>query len=364
MNKYINYNFKILSFFGMVFITSGHCLGGGISLLYDWFPFAGFHVALFVFISGYFFSFNKLGSVKHIIKRIKKLFIPLYLWNLFYGLLIQFLSLKSFTIGGGLTLENLLVKPVLDGHHFVYNMGGWFIPSLFAAELLTFLIYFLLDNFHKKPNELFVFVFYVFLGMLGIVMAQNGINTGYFLPVVRFLYFLPFYSLGILYKKLEKYDIISSFKYFSCVFIIQFLIANTYGSVPVYAPSWCNDFNQHIFTPYVVGFTGIAFWLRLSKLLTPMLSKMKLIMKVANSTYSIMINQFLGFMVLKTIFALLSKYTPLFSDFDMTNYKTNIWYYYLPNGVQGWLIVYLIFGLTIPVLMQDGIKKLRLYIGM
>lgn len=51
----IDYRFKILYAVGILMVLCGHCEGGGISLsLADWFPYAGLHVALFVFCSGYF----------------------------------------------------------------------------------------------------------------------------------------------------------------------------------------------------------------------------------------------------------------------------------------------------------------------
>ena len=34
MGEEINYNFKLLYFFGIFFIVAGHCAGGGISTLY------------------------------------------------------------------------------------------------------------------------------------------------------------------------------------------------------------------------------------------------------------------------------------------------------------------------------------------
>ena len=53
----IDYRFKILYAVGILMVLCGHCEGGGISLsLADWFPYAGLHVALFVFCSGYFYK--------------------------------------------------------------------------------------------------------------------------------------------------------------------------------------------------------------------------------------------------------------------------------------------------------------------
>lgn len=52
----VNLSFKLLSAIGIIIIVSGHCYKGGISLAYDWFPIYSFNLALFVFISGYFYK--------------------------------------------------------------------------------------------------------------------------------------------------------------------------------------------------------------------------------------------------------------------------------------------------------------------
>ena len=54
--KATDYRFKILYCIGMIMIVAGHCDGGGINLLSDWFPYYGFHLGLFLFASGYFYK--------------------------------------------------------------------------------------------------------------------------------------------------------------------------------------------------------------------------------------------------------------------------------------------------------------------
>lgn len=52
----IDYRFKIMYALGMIFIVSGHCGGGGLSLAYEFLAVYGFHLALFMFCSGYFYK--------------------------------------------------------------------------------------------------------------------------------------------------------------------------------------------------------------------------------------------------------------------------------------------------------------------
>ena len=72
----------------------------------------------------------------------------------------------------------------------------------------------------------------------------------------------------------------------------------------------------------------------------------------------------MGFMAVKTVFAIMSIWTRAFEDFDWFRYKTDIWYYYVPKGIAHTMIIYVMAGLIIPILMQKtmDILKERKYI--
>lgn len=270
-----------------------------------------------------------------------------------------------------LTLNSLIIQPLINGHQFLLNMGSWFIIPLFCVHLANILIR---KIFIKcKINEFIYFFICLFLGILGTFFAyysfshpekfqyltiinaapwysKVGFHLGLELFIVRFLYFIPFYSLGILYRKYEKYDRMNSLLYFSIIIVIALLIIYKYNAMPSFTPSLCHDFKPNPILPFFVGFLGIAFWLRIAKILTPVLKDSPVVNSIANSTYSIMINQFLGFMIAKGIFALIHKYTPYCAGFNMHAFKTDIFYYYLPHNLSQMAVIYLAFGLFIPLL--------------
>lgn len=79
--KEIDYRFKFLYVIGIISVVFGHS-GWGISLLYDWFPPYSYHLALFLFCSGYLYKKTSTNNViLYILHKIKTLIIPLYLWN-------------------------------------------------------------------------------------------------------------------------------------------------------------------------------------------------------------------------------------------------------------------------------------------
>ena len=112
-----------------------------------------------------------------------------------------------------------------------------------------------------------------------------------------------------------------------------------------------------MFIPYIIGFLGIAFWLQISSVLTPVIGKNKAINRIADNTYAIMIHQFIGFMFLKGVIALLSKYTLFFQDFDWHAFKSNIWYFYVPFKTNQFLVLYLLAGICIPIIINIIIDR-------
>lgn len=361
MNK-IDYRFKFLYFIGIISIIISHCGQGGIDLLYNWFPFNSFFLALFAFTSGYFFRENQTEhTTKYILYKFKKLIIPLYLYNLFYGLLVLILRPFGFTIGGDFTLYNLFIEPIKTGHQFGYNLPCWFVIPLFMIEVFYIVFYKLLKMLPVKINEYVLFVCELTLGLVGIYIAKCGYYANWGLVLTRFLYFVPFYGLGILYKsKLEEYDRVPNILYFSFIFVIQLLIITIYGQPVSYSIVWCDNFTHNIFMPFIIGVIGIAFWFRVGRILTPALKGSKYLRLITDNSYSIMANQILGFMLVKTVFAILSKYTSLCGNFDMHEYKTNIWYFYLPKGIYQWRILYILSGIIIPIIIQIGINRLKM----
>ena len=362
-NKDIDYRFKILYALGIFMVVSGHVQGmGEISFMDRWFPYGGVHLPLFVFCSGYFYKRQSIEHTgKYVVKKIRKLIIPLYIYTIAYGIIVQITKSRGFTIGGDFTLNNILINPITNGHQFIYNMGGWFVIPLFMVELYNILLRKLVAKLKINASESYFFILSIILGVIGNQLACTNHIQNWWLVLVRMMYFIPFYGLGIFYKNvLEKYERkIPGIWYFAIIFGLKLSIIVIYGKSPAYTPSWCNDFVDGPVMPVIIGYLGIAFWVRISTILEPTFGRNKYINLIADSTYSIMMNQFLGFMIIKTIYAFLNKYFDLFKNFDWTSYKTDIWWYYMPRNVMQTGILYIIAGIVFPICLQEALHFLQ-----
>ena len=68
-------------------------------------------------------------------------------------------------------------------------------------------------------------------------------------------------------------------------------------------------------------------------------------MKISKNTFSIMMHHLAGFFLLNTIFNFINIYIRNLPSFDYVEYINNIWYRYLPRGIENFNLVYGIFGI-------------------
>ena len=349
-----NLQFKLLSAIGIILVVSGHCYHGGISLAYEWFPTYSFQLSLFVFISGYFYKpAYEEKPFRYILKRFKRLVIPAYLWNIVYGLFILLMKNFDYTIGEEVDPYHLFVMPFIDGEAFQYNLGSWFVYPLFLVCVIHVLFRKALKLLHFR-NETVILVLYLLIGMYGIQLSLDGQNEGVMKLLTRTMFFLPSFQLGSVYHRFwEKKDTLNNAAYFSILFFVQLLLL-TFNQDLQYYPSGMTGFQNGVLLPYLTSLTGIAFWLRISRLLTPIICNWRLVRLISDNTYSIMIHHLLGFMCVKWLFYLLNNTTTLFPDFNEQFMRQTIWYYYLPNHREQYGLLYLAAGIFIPI----AIKKL------
>jgi len=356
-----NYQFRILYFVAIIMVVAGHCGMGGFSLFYEWFHPFTFELPLFMFASGYFFTKNQSRRpVDIVISRVKKLMVPLYVWNLFYGILVVFLKhIGVIQYGGSFNFTNLFLSPLYSGHSFLFNLGSWFLVPLFMVQVFSVLF---LPLLKKRKGAYFIFLIYLLLGMFGVYLAIEGYNTKWWLVLTRFLYFLPFFGLGILYKeKLEKKDTIKNIIYFSIIMLLQLGFIYYRGGMPRYTPSWCLGFDN-LFFPFIFGFLGIFFWLRISKILVPSLKSSKIVSLVSKNTFSIMMHHMFGFFILNLGWYFLTQNFSFIKGFDVTKFSSDIWYIYLPSNLVQFRTLYLFFGIVFSLIVSFMLKNIKSYL--
>lgn len=356
----LNEQFLILQSIGIILVVIGH--KGGISLFSDWFPVYSFHMPLFIFISGYFYKKESAFDLKgFLIKKIKNLIVPYFIWNLIYGLIVFILRrMDIINFGGEINLNNLFIEPWKGGHQFSFNLAAWFVLALFIVQVIYILIRIVL-GFMKIKNEYILMILFIIIGCTGVYLANIGYNKNWNLIIVRTMFLIPFYHMGYIYKdKIEKRDCLNSYIYFLLLFAIQFLLIKKY-KVLTFTVVWCNDFNKfNILLPYVTSVTGIMFWLRISRILIPSLKNSKVVRYIGENTWTIMMHHIFIFFLFNLILSYTSSIIGL-SGFDYEKFRRDIYYSYTPN-VNQFKIFYVLLGISIPLLIKYYSNKIIFYL--
>ena len=377
-SKQYNMTFGILSSLAIIMVVAGH-IGYSIMTVGDLFPYYSFHVPLFMFISGYFYrDSEEEHPFLYIKKRVRRLLVPYLIWNLVYGIVAWAMRAAGFSMGDPISFRTLFIAPFLHGYQFIYNYAAWFVPVLFIIEVLNLSARLVLRRIRESISKLIVgqsgskagtdlefltewimLIGSLIVGMTTVWLAIGGHVWGNYKAPGRILFLFPCFQMGqFYYKKLEKHDTLGNLPYFVIVIGIQVLLnVCCYGLA--FSAVWCTGFANGPVIPYVTVVSGIAFWLRIAKVLTPAVGESEVVRYIGRNTYAVMMHHVMVFMLIKAIIAGVASSTGLCADFDFEQFYTNIDYLYLVNGVEQFKMVYLAAGMALPLGLQYVLCRFR-----
>lgn len=375
--KQYNMTFCILSALAIIMVVAGH-VGYNIMTVGDLFPYYSFHIPLFMFISGYFY---KESEEKHpllyIKKKICRLLVPYFIWNLVYGIIAWAMRGFGFSMGEAIGFRTLFIEPFLSGYQFIYNYAAWFVPVLFVVEMMNLAVRLILSWFGNRIAGLsgkrdegregegsrqfavmdwIMLVGSLLVGMAVVWLAIGGHVWGYYKAPGKILFLFPCFQMGRFYRtKLEKHDTLGNLPYFIIVLGAQVLL-NLCCNGLAYSSVWCTGFKNGPVIPYVTAVSGIAFWLRIARLLTPIAQNSRAVRYLGRNTYAVMMHHVIVFMVIKAVIAGIAASAGFCGDFDYTEFYTNIDYYYFVKGAEQFKVVYLALGVAVPLGIQYGLS--------
>lgn len=355
-----NAAFGILSAFAIVMVAAGH-LGYNILTVGDLFPYYSFHVPLFMFISGYFYKEEEQERpVAYIKKKARRLLLPYFIWNLIYGMIAWALrAWGEFTFGEAVSLKSLLLDPFLHGYQYLYNFAAWFVPVLFLIEMMNLFLRIVLQKL-RLHSEWLILAGTLAVGTTVVWLAITGHVWGLYKMPGRILFLFPCFQMGQFYRrKLESHDRLGNLPYFAIVIGIQVLL-NLCCNGLAYSCVWCTAFANGPVIPYVTVVSGIALWLRISKILASVCGPHSAVVYLGRHTYPVMMHHIMVFMLIKMVLAGIAAGTGYLEDFDFARFYTDIDYCYLVKGSEAFKMVYLAAGIVVPLLLQRGLDRLML----
>ena len=282
---------------------------------------------------------------------------PLYLWNVVYGVGAALLRrFGGFELGEPISAYTLLLAPLTDGQHFVWNLGAWFIFPLFFAQVFYAGIRRLSVRWHE--NEVMTFLLCLIPGCAAVQLCFSGRQEALPLFLLRPMILLPGFAGGQLYRRvLEKRDRLPTVPYLLAIVVLRVLLSTRYENL-AYLLSDCSYFVCDAFGVYAGGALAIAFYLRIARLLAPYIGRSRLALTLSRNTFAIMMHHYMGFFALNCVFLALNASGLGAADFSVRSFRTMSNYMYAPGGKTEWDVICLLCGLLLPLGIEWACQKL------
>lgn len=245
-----------------------------------------------------------------------------------------------------LSLFTLILSPILDGQQFAINNAAWFLFPLFAVKL----IYRTVDRIFERirSRELIFLCLSLLMGCFCVNLCRSGKQELLPLVLLRICILLPGYVMGVFYRRrLEKWDIMPTGIYLGIIVFLRLILCTVTENL-AYIVSDCTYFATGGFGVYFGGILAISFYLRIARLLTPLIQKSSALLYLSRNTFSIMMHHKLGFLCLNILFLFLNWMRIGAKDFSLDAFRNVESYVYAPQGKAEWAILYVFVGLMVP----------------
>lgn len=357
-NVKTNKQFMVLSVIGIFIVVACH-LAGEVYRFFKIFPY----IAIFIFVSGYFYNEkNEEKPIHYICYKFKKLIIPFLAINLVYGIIVNILkALGIINFGDRINLFTLFIQPFVNNNQFVFNFPAWFVPTLF----LTYIFYIIIHKIYKKlkiKNEIILFVIFIILQLIAVYYQGLVSKYMYIIILFRVMFFLPFFQFGYIYKqKWQKYDDkIPTIPYLIVLFAINYIAYKKFGDLNYDMHEFSGFKSTILIIPTVTSFIGILFYNRIARVLSKWIGENKLINYISNNTFSIMTHHiFTSFLVGWVLYEINTNIASI-PYFDINRFKAGwVYVYEIPGKEIITQIGYIILGICISLLIHYIYNKIK-----
>lgn len=331
---------NILKGLGIIAVVIGHTSSPLVPFVYM------YHIALFFFISGYFYKdvYSTDPSI-FIAKRIKSLYWPFVKYGLgflvFHNMLLHINVLSSKAEFGIIASRYYNILDMIRVAEYVVTfrdtdlLSGamWFLPALFVSGILFCLIRYISLRFIGKYALVVTGNISLILFGVGIILAQKHIVLPLHADVS--LAAMPIFFAGYLMNsfKVEVYKH-WGIALFSAAFLV--FAANKYGYFEVV--------NQKYVNPWLfimASFAGIYMNMYLGKVIMNISVLGKIIAYIGQCSLTILALHFLAFKIVSALYI-------------ATHNAPHYWLARFPVivGNNGWWIAYTLIGVGLPVILS------------
>ncbi|WP_299159452.1 acyltransferase family protein [uncultured Tenacibaculum sp.] len=300
-----------------------------------------FHMAAFIFLSGYTFN-GKYPLKIAMVKKIKSLYIPFIKYSLF------FLICYNIFVWFGLFKDSVMVwsfdfylKPMIN----ILLLGGgikgdgllgafWFLTMLIEISMIYLILNFIVVKYLKNVRAMTIICLLIF------IIANTILMMGYKLP--RFLdnslIMILIYHAGVIYRQYED-KIPNKFQY-ALISIFILIFFNQFGSINV----GLNVYVNPLFF-IISSMSGVYLVLYISKTLIRF-SECNFLNYIGKNTLTILALHFFSFKLVSLIIIYVYSYPyEKISSFPVISIKGSMWWF-----------LYSIVGVILPLIIHQVYK--------
>lgn len=349
-----NRSIDILRNIAITLVVLGHMFPiPGIMWLQHYFPIYSYHMALFLFVSGYLFKDMEWQDYGAFVwRKTYTLAIPLIAWNVVYAGIVSLINLRHPTNYFPTTesiwnIHNLFVEPFIGGHQYILNLSTWFVGMLYLALL----IYGLFHLISKKIPEWLLLLIFAIMAFTAIYSATLPTNIRILLVPQRIAYALFFIQFGRCFRIYIEHMITAKNIGWILLIILIARFGIMIGGDHAYVLVWMR-FDGDMLRPLLLGMLGCLFWMLLSIQIAHLIKPNKLEILIGTSTWSIMTHHLLVRFMICWIVVHFSNDLSLREKF-----VTDLWFF--PPGVSIYIMA-IVLEIGLPILWQfifDKFKK-------
>lgn len=199
-SKTRNTTFAYLQVLGFLLVVTDH-MGLPFPMLNSLFPINSFHMALFMFISGYFYN-----PSRHLIEQIKRkilhLLIPYYVYSILFIIITIVLDHLKICCWGNYELpfyQYFITNPFIYGNPLP-NDSAWFVIVLLSVSLVYLLIDHSVIKTFNIPYPAYTLLF-CFISCCSVYYVTHFSISDHFALILKTCFFIPFYNFGRVYRE-------------------------------------------------------------------------------------------------------------------------------------------------------------------
>lgn len=348
-NKHRIEELDILKALGIICMVSGHSGAPFTKFIYL------FHMAIFFIASGFFYkdenSQNILSVFKSFWKKVKHLYIPVFIWNIIFTLLHNlFIHINIYTN----SLNPMLIQPIgyyspkdifikiVEGTIFITSTEQifctvWFLKVLFMISVCYLFFDYLIKYLFKKRLLLIQLIISILLLIFGFYCSKIFNNDFY--GIARTSSFYCLYFIGYILRIYKYKYFLWNWKQYLPILLISFEILlwlNCLGSIELVQ----NRYENPIFL-LLASLFGWIFLYSLSYFINKVSNLKNIILVIGRNTISVVILHFLSFKIVSFI---------IVSLYDLPSFCIAACPVLIcSTGV--WWLAYIFVGVMVPVLL-------------